>query len=986
MRVAKILLLSACALLVTVPVLAQGNPTGSLAGRVSNEGEAVGGVTVSVSSPNLQGLRTTVTTDNGDYIFQFLPPGDYEVTFEMQGFQSVTRSVKINTQQATRLEVPMSLEAVSEEIVVTGTYETISSTPQASTTYTAKVIEELPIARTVAQATILAPGVHDTGPGDNITISGAQSHENLFMVNGVVVNENLRGQPLDLFIEDAVQETTVSTSGISAEFGRFAGGIVNAITRSGGNEFSGTFRSSYTNDSWNGETPLTTAQLDKTVPSYEATLGGPLWKDRVWFFLAGRDRENLVQAFTAQTLIPFEAGADQQRYEGKLTFSVTPQHTFRGTYQEIDQIDVGNRFGNILDLDSVINRETPQELKAATYTGILTSNLFVEAQYSERQFTFIGSGSPFTDLERGTLMLDRARGNARFHSPTFCGVCDPEKRDNENVLGKGSYFLSTESLGSHDLIAGYDRFNDRRFSNNHQSGSDFRVFATRTIITNDIFPVFTSDGVTIIQANPILLGSRGADFQTDSAFFNDKWQLNERWSFNVGVRYDKNDGRDGEGKLIAKDDNISPRLGLSWDVQGDGDWIVNASYGKYVTSISNGIGDATSTGGTPATFQYFYRGPAVNTGTGPLLPTEDALRILFDWFFATNPAPFFANIPGGNTRIDGTLNSPNAQEYVVGVAKRLGTRGFLRADVVHREFGDFYSSRIDLSTGQVDTAERPLRPRADRQHRRGRAHLRRVPDAVRLPRDRQDQPRRQLHALLGRGQLQRRDAGLRPGHGRGRGVPRVQGNQLEQPGRLPGDRPAPPRPRLGHLQHLQHRPPLAVGQPAAELLLGLAVRCRRHRQPVVLRDQPGLRNAAAGGRLLLHRPRRVRDRRHHPHRHLVQLRLQVGRVRARRRGLPAARGPQRVQRGRGHRRAERPQHHGVHGVQLRRDLVQPGQRERRPGPLPAVQPVHRHAHRGRALAEGSELRQAGDRRRLPGPADRPLLGRLPLLALASLHV
>jgi hypothetical protein len=79
----------------------------------------------------------------------------------------------------------------------------------------------LPVARTIVSTVLLAPGVSNTGVNNQVTISGAPSHDNTFLVNGVVVNENLRGQPHNLFIEDAIQETTVLAGGVSAEYGRF---------------------------------------------------------------------------------------------------------------------------------------------------------------------------------------------------------------------------------------------------------------------------------------------------------------------------------------------------------------------------------------------------------------------------------------------------------------------------------------------------------------------------------------------------------------------------------------------------------------------------------------------------------------------------------------------------------------------------------------------------------------------------------------------
>src|SRR5204863_3288790 len=139
--------------------------------------------------------------------------------------------------------------------------------------------------RTIDDVTRLAPGVNEAGPNDQITISGANSFDNLFLVNGVVVNENLRGQPNPLYIEDAIQETTVLTGGVSAEFGRFTGGVVSTITKSGGNDFSGSLRDNLTNPSWTDETKFAgqVANLDDPNHQGEGTFGGHILRDRLWF-------------------------------------------------------------------------------------------------------------------------------------------------------------------------------------------------------------------------------------------------------------------------------------------------------------------------------------------------------------------------------------------------------------------------------------------------------------------------------------------------------------------------------------------------------------------------------------------------------------------------------------------------------------------------------------------------------------------------------
>ena len=124
----------------------------------------------------------------------------------------------------------------------------------------------------------------------------------MFLLDGVDINDNLFGNANNLFIEDAIEETQVLTSGISAEYGRFSGGVINAVTKRGGNKFTGSFRVNFTNPSWRDETPFEKdsdiTREDKLSKFYEATLGGPIVKDRLWFFAAGRKESSDTQSTT----------------------------------------------------------------------------------------------------------------------------------------------------------------------------------------------------------------------------------------------------------------------------------------------------------------------------------------------------------------------------------------------------------------------------------------------------------------------------------------------------------------------------------------------------------------------------------------------------------------------------------------------------------------------------------------------------------------
>src|SRR5450830_1907458 len=229
------------ALLLAGPAFAQGLPTANLSGRVSNDALELPGVSVTAKSPSLQWTRKTVTGANGDYVFNNIPAGEYTITFTLSGFQTQTKTITLATSQASRLDTNMSLAAVSTTLTVSGKSESISQSPMAATTYTSSLLNSLPTARTITATVLLTPGVNNNGP-NGLSIAGGQSIENLYTVNGVVVVDNVRSTPNNLFIEDAIQETTTMTSGVSAEYGRFTGGVINTITKSGGNTFSGSAR------------------------------------------------------------------------------------------------------------------------------------------------------------------------------------------------------------------------------------------------------------------------------------------------------------------------------------------------------------------------------------------------------------------------------------------------------------------------------------------------------------------------------------------------------------------------------------------------------------------------------------------------------------------------------------------------------------------------------------------------------------------------
>jgi len=708
----KVFLALVCLTLSAVLASAQ-VPTGTISGRVTDSsGGVLPGVTVSASSPNLQGSREVVTSGSGDYVLALLPPGTYTLEFVLAGFQTARTELNVASTEVVPFDVELGVGVLAEKVTVLGEARTFLGTVQSGFNVQQSLMATLPNNRSLNAALAMAPNVKPTGPGGtsgadgSFTIAGAMAYDSVFMLNGVAITENLRGQPVTLFIEDAIQETTILTSGISAEYGRFGGGLVNAITKSGGNQFSGSYRLGVNNDNWRTVTPFNETKLDKVVPTHEYTIGGPIVKNALWFFSAGRFQTQEQSLQTTITNISYVRPNDEKRYEGKLTYTVLPGQVVKGSYTKIQQVITNNSFQNIMDTRSLYNQEQPQDLLSLNYNGVMGTKLFLEGQYSQRHLSFVTSGAGATDLINGTLLIDLSRGNAfRYWSPTFC-VCNTDKRDNSEILGKATYFLSTNRQGAHTLVFGYNRYNDMRTAENHQSGSDYRIRGTSTIIRGEtIYPVFLNNNSTFIQHDPITLASTGSDLRTHALFVNDSWRLNEGISLNLGLRWDKNQGNDAAGNLVSNASKLSHRLGVVWDPTREGKWAISASTGRYVSALNNAIAE-TSPAGSASNYAWFYQGPSINADPNGALVTPDvAIKQVFDWFNAnggeTRPFGEPPTVQGVNTKIGGSLSSPNSIEYAAGVSRLIGNRGSARVDYVFRDYNDFYILRTDLSTGKV---------------------------------------------------------------------------------------------------------------------------------------------------------------------------------------------------------------------------------------------------------------------------------------------
>jgi hypothetical protein len=693
-----------------VPTFAQGVQTATLTGSVTSaDGEPLPGVTVTVTSPALIGERSTVSGVNGDYVFKNLPPGSYTVNFSLEGMKTVERTASLPLGGTARSDASLEVTAAEETIVVTGEAPSALETTTVGANFDKETIDALPVNRTPLAIADLAPGLtNNTEVAGGVTINGAMGYDNAILINGTNVQDPIFGRSDNLFIEEAIEETQVLTSGISAEYGGFTGGVVNAITKSGGNQFSGTFRADFNRAEWRDETPFEdgngTEREGDLNKIYSATLGGPIVRDRLWFFLAGRDPGELE---TNRTLNfsgdQFSTIQKNERYEVKLTGNITSNHSLQVSYINNDREDTNNVQLRPIEFASVIPRGGfPNEGTAISYNGVFTNNLFGEVRYSEKAFKFDGLGGTGTDLREDSpfYAYGYITGASGLWNAPYFDATDPEDRDNEEIYGALSYFLSSETLGSHDIKVGYEDFTVTRTGGNSQSSTSY-VFETDPLLDDAGNLVLGPDGRTVpvwrngVSELNLYLATRGAelDLQTRSIFVNDRWQLNENWSFNIGARYEAVDSEATGGLSTIDTDALVPRLGASWDPKGDGRWKVDATYAEYAGRYNPSIFGRNSPVGNPLGVYYVYIGP---DGEG-----RD-FDVAYD---VTNPnvwLPVDAAAPTANVFFEDDTHSPKVEEITLSFGMQLPKGGYAKATFVDRTGKDFVEDFVRVQDGCTD--------------------------------------------------------------------------------------------------------------------------------------------------------------------------------------------------------------------------------------------------------------------------------------------
>lgn len=611
----KLLLLVLVFLLAPVLVWGQALTTGRVSGTVSDtEGKPVAGAEVTFNSPAMQGERTFTTDSNGKYLAALLPPGDYTVTVVAPNMQPQGYDVRVGIGQTIPLDVTLQRGGVVEEVKVFGDLSKLETTAGGESFNYDTQISNLPVPNreleTVAQ---LAPNISFGPTPGTLSISGAPSFDTIVLLDGAEVSDPYFGSAPVVYVEEAIEELQVLTSGIEARYGRFQGGVINATTKSGTNNLDGSVRVDLSKESWNSQTPLKESQSDELNKIYSATVSGPIVKDRLTYFVTGRTIP--TAEVTGQTVWPedpinlpqdYPTTTDEDRWQVKLTGSINPNHVLEGSHLDFKRT-LADRAGlPAADLLALGDREDPRETDTLEYQGVLSDKLFVNVQGTRKRVSILSGGDP----AKGHPFLEQYGSGAsdfRVWHNHWWDFEDPTLRDNDTLSGSLTQVLTTGNWGDHTLEYGIQYVNSMTGGENKQSSTGFNLLNYDAIVSGQAFSneiptdprfnllSYASGGLTY-RWEALALGG-GQDLKNTALYAQDTWEK-DRWRLDVGLRWEAYKGKGPQPTLDLDFNELSPRLGVTYNL--DNNWQLQATWGRYISRFNDRVGaDISGVGGAP---------------------------------------------------------------------------------------------------------------------------------------------------------------------------------------------------------------------------------------------------------------------------------------------------------------------------------------------------------------------------------------------------
>jgi len=719
--VAAPLALTAVATAIPTLACAKDYSSGTLLGTVKDtNGAPVAGATITVKSLS-QGFERNLTTDSdGQFRAALIPAGNYSVAINKEGFQPTSDgNVKVGIGSASNYGFTIA-EAGAEvsEIIVTGT-----ANPQldfAGTT-TGLVVDvetltkQVPIARNVTALTLLAPSAV---PGDTVgtfvsqgqsqaAVGGGSIGENVFFVNGLNITNFVNGIGATLVPFEFYKSVEVKTGGYPAEFGRGTGAVVNAVTKSGSNDFTFAIHGNYEPNGLREKAPNTTITrndlVTRTDKSFIVEAGGPIIKDHLFFYglasfqnletSTGTTAGQYVEDRTADPFYAFKLdGYITDRQHVELTYFDTSRKRKRDSY------GIGANGQPNAVRDSAETLYQGGENYVARYTGTFTDWLTLSAAYgrSEVDNAAVGNLVGIARVQDARVTPTADRSIQKTAAGTFPSIAERE-------FYRADADLYFKLLGSHHVRFGYDRENTTLTQFTVRNGG--RNYTYRTAGASGAIGGAVAAGQQYIEGRKFQTGG-GFEGVNKAYYIQDAWDITDRLTLNLGVRKDQFSVADPNGQVFSSFDNeIGLRGGFAYDLFGDRNDKVYGSYGRtYLPVASNTAFRAASPAIDVSEFWLPAGGATTFGALDPVtgFPVAGFGAQVTGGSLVACPATVGSNAPAGavacQVRNNGVSPDPDAvaaknlkstyqDEYIIGYQHRFNELWTAGVNLTYRDLG-----------------------------------------------------------------------------------------------------------------------------------------------------------------------------------------------------------------------------------------------------------------------------------------------------------
>jgi len=651
---------------------------GSIDGKVvDNTGAVMPGVSVTVAGSLLITSQTQTTDSTGSYIFVNLLPGTYDVTYAIQGFQTLVRQgVTVSVGRTTTIEVTLDVAGVEETLTVVGETPAVDVRSTAvATNLDQALLQEIPTARDIwailqTQAPQLVLNREDVGGSEGglqavFSSKGTTWHQNTYSVNGVVTTDPAAtGATMYYFDYDSFEEVQVSTGSHSAEIGT-PGVYLNVVIKSGGDTFAGAASYYYEDDSLASDNidqelkdqGVTRGSSINLFSDFNAQLGGPIIKDKLRFYTSWRDwriHRNVVN-------FPLGENTDIFSGLGSVSWQIDQRNQVTGFFTRQTYLKPlrGTEIG-VLDPTSTWIEDDIFDIAQGTWHSTISNDTLLDARVSYSSIAFPLLPQPEA-VEAGNYDL----GTGAYSRAQAFGYFD-QTRDRLSINGAVTRFVSDWN-GNHQLKFGAEYQN---------AGEEFVEFYVRDLAT---YTVSGAPAFVDFRKSNFTAANR---FHEANFFAQDSWTLNDRTTVNLGLRFAATRGftpaqgapagtyfpaQDFSQQDVISWNSLAPRVGIIFDLKGDGKHALKASYGRYHHVVSTGfIGIVNQ-----------------NSGAGQFHEWNDRNG---DTIFQNGEQGALLSTSGGTTnQVDPDLGQPRTDEFIVGVDNELANETRLSVNFAYRK-------------------------------------------------------------------------------------------------------------------------------------------------------------------------------------------------------------------------------------------------------------------------------------------------------------